>query len=472
MKSIIVRTILFFVLLSPVKVSYSQSTLTLKKGVVIDSLAVPSSEGVYSIYLPKSFDLNKGWPILFGFDSTGSMSSLTQLFSKSAEEFGYIVVVSNYGEKLSVDDKSTYVELFIKHIVSLFPVQNKRMYVFGVGKDAPLNTSLPLLYKQFYGVLAIGDGYDYKLKLNRNRNFSYIGMVGDQNFKYQNFVNTHKYFKKKGIASEVYVYQGNEGLPSEKIIAKALPYFTLDAMIKGNIPKDSVWIENEYQKELKEVELLKKDGKYLLAYDQLEKMRDKYDRFLGDEELKNAQKGIRKIKSFKKQKRLRTKYKNQEIYLRQFYVLALDEDIVLSAYDNLGWWQYRIQELDKLKKENNKYAGDLVVRIRGFLKYILSEYKKELSRDPKLIDKMILLNILSTIVDKHDFDAYRKIISLSVLDGDNGTALFYLEKMLQNGFKDLEALYTIEGTLPLRISKEYNEIIKKHLGRSKYFSLD
>ncbi|MFD2565293.1 hypothetical protein [Aquimarina rubra] len=470
MKSNSMKTILFFALVCSITYSYSQSTLTLKKGIVIDSLTVPSSKGVYSLYLPKSFDLNKGWPILFGFDNNGDMSSLTHLFSKSAEEFGYIIAVSNYGEKLSVNDKTNYIALFMKHIVSLFPIKNKRMYVFGVGKDAPLNTSLPILYKQINGVIAIGDGYNYNLKLNRNKNFSYVGIVGEQSFRYRNFLDTKKYLNKKGISSEVYIYEGNKKLPSERIIAKALPYFTLEAMAKGNVPKDSIWIRNIYEKDLEEARMLKENGKYLYAYDQLTQMRDRYRLFREEDTLKEEQKEIRKINAYKKEKRQRTKYQNQEIFLRQTFALSLDEDVELSQYDNLGWWQYRMTELDKLQKSKEKYAVDMAVRIKGFLKHMILEYKKELAKESREIDRKILLNILNTIVDKNDFEAYRKIISLSVLDRDNGTALFYLEKMLQNGFKDLEALYTIEGTLSLRISKEYNNIIKKYLGKSKYFS--
>ena len=55
------------------------------------------------------------------------------------------------------------------------------------------------------------------------------------------------------------------------------------------------------------------------------------------------------------------------------------------------------------------------------------------------------------------------------MDNDYPTALFYLEEMLKNGFKDLNALYEIEGTLGLKFSREYNWIIKKYLGKSRYF---
>ncbi len=472
MKVFFTKIILFLVMLCSVTYSYCQDRLTLKKGKVINSLMVPSSKGVYSIYLPKSFDMNKGWPILFGFDNTGNMSSLANTFSKSAEENEYILVVSNFGEKLSTKDKLSYVSVFMKHIFSLFPVLNERIYIFGVGDDAAFNSTLPVVYKLIDGVLAIGNSNDYNQKITPDKNFSFIGMIGNKNFRYQDFLKTNEYLKRKNIASDVYVYEGNDELPSEDIIEKALPYFTLEAMISGSIPKDSVWIANRYKKELNEVKVLKEKKQYLQAFDELVRMRNRYRSFFDVDELKKEQKEIRKIDGYKKQKRIRSKYKNRELFLRQIFTRSLEEDIAFIQYDNLGWWQYRMDELDKLKRNKEEYADHMVFRLRGFLKNVLFQFKKELSNGQSEMDRKIFLNILNTIVDKNDYESYRNIISLSAIDGDNETALFYLEKMLQNGYKEIEPLYTIEGTLSLRISKAYNNIIKKYLGSSKFFSFE
>ena len=101
-----------------------------------------------------------------------------------------------------------------------------------------------------------------------------------------------------------------------------------------------------------------------------------------------------------------------------------------------------------------------------FIKNVLKDYKEELKNSK--IDSKIFLNILSVIIDQKDFDSYIDIIKLSVLDGDYETTLFYLEKLLNNGYNDYERLYQIEGTLGIRITKEYNDIVKKYFGRSKY----
>ncbi|WP_299213739.1 hypothetical protein [uncultured Aquimarina sp.] len=452
---------------------YGQSALKLKKGKVIDSLSVPSSEGsYYSIYLPKSFDLNKSWPILFGFDSNNNANNITTLFSKAAEELGFVVVVTNFSKKSSINDKSKYVAFFMEHIFSLFPIQKRRVYVLGIGNDGPLNSLLPLVYKEFNGVIAVGNSYYYNESVKVRRDFSYIGMVGNKNFRYQDFFNTKKYLRRKAITSDVYTYQGNEELPSEDLMVKALTSFTLQDMLKGKIQTDSIWVKNIFKKDFDEVALLKTQGKYVEAYDELTRMRSKYRLFFDVDQLKEEQKVIRKVDSYKKEKRLRSKYHTKEKLLRQTFILSLEEDIELNQYDNLGWWQYRMSELDKLTKNKEKYASTMVLRIKDFLKNVLIDYKKDTVKEEKEIDRKIFVNILSTIVDKNDFESYRKIISLSAIDQDNTTALFYLEKMLQNGYKELEPLYNIEGTLALRISKEYNNVIKKYLGTSKYFMFD
>jgi len=459
-------------LFSTTTYSYVQDTLKLKKGTIISGLKVPSSEGTYSVYLPTFFDVNKEWPILLGFNSKNKQHHLANLFSSSAEEFGYIIVVSDYAKKTSVLDRTNYVSRLIKYLGATFPIQDKRMYAFGIGEDAIFTSSLPLGYKEFDGAISIGNGYNYKRTKLSGMDFSYLGMIGNKNFRYQRFIRTNKYLKRKKIISDVYIYEGNDELPPEKIIQEALPYFTLAAMAKGKAPKDSAWIMNQYEMDLKEVDALKNTGAYLKAYEKLIRVENNYQQFFDIEEIKKYQKEIKKADAYKKEKRLRSKYDNREVFLLQNLLFSLEEDVNYNQYDNLGWWQFKMEELDKLTNSKEEYAGNMVFRIRGGVKNVLSEYKKTVSKEESELDKKIFLNILSTIIDKNDFESYRNVISLSTRDQDPGTAIFYLEKMLQNGYTDMESLYTIEGTLALRVSKEYNKVIKKYLGASKYYMLD
>ena len=144
----------------------------------------------------------------------------------------------------------------------------------------------------------------------------------------------------------------------------------------------------------------------------------------------------------------------------------LKKDIENVDYESLSWWEDEIKKLNEINKNGDRYVKDMVVRVKIFIKNVLKDYKEELKNSK--IDSKIFLNILSVIIDQKDFDSYIDIIKLSVLDGDYETTLYYLEKLLNNGYNDYERLYQIEGTLGIRITKEYNDIVKKYFGRSKY----
>ncbi len=449
---------------------YSQNTLTLKKGIVVDSLLVPNTNNDFSIYLPKSFEMNRNWPVLFGFNSQRRASNLTRLYREAAEEFGYIVAISNFSEGQDLKEKVMYVSTFMDYIFSVFPIQKDRVYVTGIDQDAKLMSLLPALNnEEVFGVIAIGDSHYYNSKIKIAKNFSYFGVLSINNFRYRDFIKNKEYLKRKAIEADVLTYEGTSDYPYPKLLKKPLSTFSLQAMAKGRIPKDSTWVRNLFQHESNEAVKELNQGRFVNAYEELKRVRAKFRLFLDTSSLLEKEKQIKKSRGYKKQKRLKSKYANQESFFRYTYLLSLKEDVAEEKYENLGWWQYQMSELDTLAFKNEKYAQNMVLRVKGFLKNAISEYKQTLSEKRKNFEKKMFLSILSTIVDKKDFESYREIISLSAQDQDYQTALFYLEKLLVNEFTDMDALYNIEGTLALRMSKEYNDLIKKYLGTSKYF---
>jgi hypothetical protein len=76
--------------------------------------------------------------------------------------------------------------------------------------------------------------------------------------------------------------------------------------------------------------------------------------------------------------------------------------------------------------------------------------------------------MLKTITCPEVPQAYLNVISLAYRMGDAGTALYYLEELLRQGYNDSDALYAIPGTSLLRIQADYNRIIAKYLGTSRY----
>ncbi|TPN84662.1 hypothetical protein [Aquimarina algicola] len=445
--------------------------MILKKGTVIDSLSIPDFDNKYSIYLPKDFDKQKTWPILMGFNSQKNTVETTKLFQEAAEEHGYILAVTDFENNKNIKDQVKYVSSFMKHMISLFPVQQGRICIFGNDIDSRLVSLIPALYSdQIFGVIAIGDSYFYNQSIKIKRNFSYIGVVSTDNYRYKDFFKNKQYLKSKAVPADIFVQEGETQFPNKRLLNKALSQFTMQSMLKGRIPKDSIWVRSMFDRDLKQVDEYLKNGQYLFAYNEVKRIRISYSMFFDTKFLKDKQKEIRKMPSYKREKRIWLKYSNQESALRNTYLFSLEEDINTVSFENLGWWQYQVSELDTLLKNNQKSARHAAKRVKDYLRYIVDEYKNVLLDNPKALEVNMLLNILSTIIDKDDFDSYKRIISLSAQDRDFKTALFYLEELLKKGYKDLDALYAIDGTLTLRISKEYNKVIQDYLGTSKFFS--
>ncbi len=461
---------IIWLLCSTISLCSAQHSFNFKTGMVIDSLAIPSSNTTFSIYLPTTFDPNKNWPILLGFDSSGKASTITHLYKAAAEEQGYIVAISNFSEDLQEKKKNNYVTTFIHHIFSLLPIQKNRVYATAIHESAKLVSLLPVFYaNDIFGVHVIGDSYFYDSSIKIRKTFSYLGTVHIHNFRYKDFLKNKDYLKRKAVRADIFSYEGTSELPDTNLLSKALSTFTLHAMAAGRMAKDSLWIQNLYQQNLKQIETNLANSGFLEAFDEVKRIRENFKSFFNTDHLKTKQKEIKKRKEYKKQKRLQNKYLYRENFLRLTYLFSLDEDVELNSYENLDWWQYQVSELDSLVTKKEKYASAMGYRMKGYLTHLVHEYKMTHVEERKNFEKILFLNILSTIVDKKDFDSYRTIISMSAVDQDYETALFYLEKLLQNGYQDFEKLYDIEGTLALKMSKEYNKLIKKHLGKSKFF---
>jgi hypothetical protein len=83
-------------------------------------------------------------------------------------------------------------------------------------------------------------------------------------------------------------------------------------------------------------------------------------------------------------------------------------------------------------------------------------------------EALLFLYMLKTITAPEEYSYYLSIISLSSRYEDYGTALFYLEELLKNGYENQAELYSLEHTALLRITPEYNAVIGKYLNDARY----
>ena len=182
---------------------------------------------------------------------------------------------------------------------------------------------------------------------------------------------------------------------------------------------------------------------------------------------KRKSKELRGYRSQKNDFRQAVSYEREQ---QHEYEYLLRADIMTANFQNIGWWAYQVDELEKLKTGAGDAKSNMAYRLLGYLDFVSKREYDNIVNSKEPIDIKIFISVLRTAINKNDPEAYLKIISLAAADGDQETALLYLEDLLKTGYSDMESLYNIEGALDLQFTREYNQLVKKYLGDSKFFN--
>ena len=446
--------------------------ISLRKGAVTDNLSVNDSlSETFAIYLPTNYSNEKSWPVFFVFDPEGRGKSVVQLFRQPGEEQGYVIVASNnINSKDSLLNNLKVGTRLMTRVFNLFSVDRNRIYTAGLAEGAEVASAIPAVYKNIQGVLAVGDIWLNADLLKKDKNFSIIGLVGTRDFRFYKMKESVQFLNKTGNKGSLYKFDGTYQWPDPNIISNALGDFTLQSMSKGLIPQDPSLVENLYQKEIETSEVLRRSLQLFKSYELLDKMRDKYGLFDKKDDLKDRQKNLRREKLFKEQSREYSRAAKKEDELKEQYIYFFNEDVLISNFENIKWWNQQIKELKAFQKGENRAEAEMAYRLEGLLQFLAKTTFQELSESEVHIDRLIFTAILQTVFERENPEGYRSIISLSAGDGDYETALLYLEDLLKMGYKEMGSLYNIPGTLDLKLSPEYNALIKKYLGESRFYN--
>ncbi|HEY9184892.1 MAG TPA: hypothetical protein VIM94_06190 [Salegentibacter sp.] len=443
------------------------------KGVVVDTLQVQDSiSETYSIYIPKDFENGETWPVLVIFDPLGRGRLTTQLFRSIAENQGYIIAASNEVlNKTSLQTNLQVANRLIARLLYSIPVNPELVYVGGIQEGAQLASATPLIYDDIRGVLAVGDAWVNPEMTEKMKPFFFSAIAGDEDanlFKMQAIVN---FFKEKKNPAEINYFDGNnKEWPDTFVLNNAVSAFSLDAIAKGLRDEAQVYVQSLFEKELESAEFLRRQRNYLRAFEKLEQMEDKYALFdVNLDELNERMKSLSRNKAYRQQRRNFRKAENIEAEKQEEYRYLMEMDILSANFENIGWWEYQMEELEELNEKGGMAEKKVYSRLQDFLKKLSLSHFNNVMQSQAGIDIKIFVSVLRTVLDKDDPEAYLKIISLAGHDGDHQTALMYLEDLLKTGYDNMEALYNIEGILDLKLSEEYNDLIKKYLGKSKYY---
>ncbi|MGI9550377.1 MAG: alpha/beta hydrolase [Aurantibacter sp.] len=464
------KKFLFLVALATAFTATAQQ-LVLKKGVVLDSIKVNDSlPESFSLYLPKKFSVAKSWPVIFVFDTEGKGKRVLNLFAPAAEEHGYILAASNdLRDSLAISQNMIISSRMFNTVLALLPIAQNRSYTAGFSSGARLASVVPTFIKNIQGVISCGSPVANTEVLTSRNPFHFIGIVGDKDFNYPDMVALEKILNRLKFPNQLLVFDGGHEWPTTQYLSNAMDYLTLSAMAKGDATLDGNYVNKTYNGNLGAVSNLMALNKPLLADHRLNQMLRIYQAHKSSDSLRATQKALRRSKNYKAHRRSQNAAFFKESLIKDDYDYYLEEDILTYNYNNLGWWTYQMEELQKYRENSNIFEQHMADRLDGYLNALIED-NIDLILSEKLVDEEALnfLWMLKTITAPKEFKNYLKVISHNAKISEYGTALFYLEELLKQGYSDKDQLYALEHTSLFRITPEFNEMVEKYLKEARY----
>ncbi|VAW11995.1 FIG00653360: hypothetical protein [hydrothermal vent metagenome] len=445
--------------------------LTLKKGTIIDAVPVHDSiSESFALYLPTGFEVSKKWPVVFVYDMQGRGKQALSMFRGAAEEQGYILAASNnVQDSLTLSKNILISSRMYNRVFSILPIEKNRSYTAGFSGGARLASLIPTFIKEVRGVISCGSPIANEEILSSKNRFHFIGIAGNADYNYTSMLSSQKILNKLKYPNQLLVFEGGHEWPRTEHIGKAMEIFTLASMAKGEVPKEDSFVNDTYRKNLGSVSALIATNKPLLANKLLGEVIDMYRAHKNVDSLKASVKTLKRSKLYKINNRNRNAVLFKESLIREDYAYYLEEDVLTYNFNNLGWWNYQMEELKKFNKSTNVFEQRMGKRLKGYINALIAD-NIDLINVQHVIDGEALnfLWMLKTITEPKDFDPYLKVISYSAQTEDYGTALFYLEELLKNGYTNKAELYALEQTALLRITPEFNQLVEKYLKDARY----
>jgi hypothetical protein len=469
----------FVLILFTLFVQAQVKPIKLRKGIILDSLQVRDTlPDTFALYIPSAYKTSEAWPVIFVMDMTGDGAEAIRKFRSASEKQRYLLAASNsLNDTLSISDNVEVIRRLMTTMAAMFAIPKGRIYAAGFGNGGKMAGIIPYWVKGVEAVISIGDPINNRLFIELADNsmqkiarpFRSIGVVGREDYHYPIMLKAKRQLDDLNVPYDLLVHDGGDEIQNPGLVERAVRRLTIGAMRKGLIEKDTNIVVQSFETEYADFRQLMEGKRYPEAEAVLNSIIANYQTLISTDTLIKAKRNLRRIKEFKVQRRELKNLMFQEELKQGDYEYNLLQDLDALNYNNLGWWNYQMKKLKEYERKPGLREKQMGKRLISFLNAMVEDNIRIEQARPSVDEEAVsLLWMIKTITDPTDFSYYLKIISDSAKYEDYGTAIFYLEELLKQGFTDKEALYALENTALLRIMPEFNKLVEKYLNEARY----
>jgi poly(3-hydroxybutyrate) depolymerase len=441
------------------KKNSGQEEQNLLPGKVYDNVVCNNDNTVsFALYLPKSYDSSKRYPVIFAFDAHAKGIQPVDTFKTMADEYGYIIVGSNNSKNgIAWDATSAMYDVLNADVMSRFSIDKSRVYTAGFSGGSRVASTIAILKGGIYGVIGCSGGFPSINEPIKNK-FDFCGIAGELDMNFIEMLTLDKQLDNSSVTHEFISFTGKHEWPPKRTVEQAFLWLELNAMRDNKKVINKEFVNKEFQKfEIRKNEIQKKNNLFLL-YQHYMKTINYFDGLVDLADIKAKVKGLENNATIKNGLKNETIAINKELFLQKKY----------SDYFNtkdLKWWKNEVKNLNGfINKSSNQEEKNMVVRLLEYLSLVSYSNSNALIGQNRFKEADKFVEIY-TIVDPDNSEAFYLQAFLAAKNNKTDKAISSLEASAELGFSDLNRIESDSVIGKIRNNPKYNsilEIVKKN----------
>lgn len=228
--------------------------------------AVPDPTQTYELYLPKTFDPAKRWPLLLVFDPRSRGKVAAEIFVPAAERWGWIVASSNNTMSDGPWEPNVKaVNAMVPDLLERLPIDEKRIYATGFSGGAMLSWAFGQGPIDLAGVISVG-GRPFGAFTDDPPRFAFWGAAGTTDFNYVPTLDLDAIAAKGDRLHRFEPFEGTHSWFSAEEAERAVAWMEVVAMREARRARDVELATALYGRELERIDALVAAGRHLDAW--------------------------------------------------------------------------------------------------------------------------------------------------------------------------------------------------------------
>ena len=387
----------------------------------------------YSLFVPASYKEGKKCPVLICFDSHAEGLLPVNLFRKEAGKAGFIVAGSNNSKNGMATEATT--ALFRNLLADLqqrFTLDNAAVYLAGFSGGSRVAGAAAITEGNIAGVVGCGAGLP-GLNQQPKTPFSYLAVVGAQDFNYTEMRQLNEELEKAGFVHHLLIFDGIHQWPPETLVPDIFSWLQFDRMRRGCLPADrniiNAFIDLNYRK----AQELGNAGNKIAEQETYQMMRDYLQGLTDIAPLDAEIAGLGKDATVVQQKAAQNALLEKEKGLQGAYAPAVQQK-------DPDWWKREAAKLHALAdKQPSNDETRMYRRVLGYLSLNAYMVSNSALKQEDLTSASRFIEIYR-LVDPGNAEHRYMAAVVSARQGKTDEAFSNLADAVKLGFKDYARL--------------------------------